>query len=130
MINKDTVSTPELSYLGDAVIELLVRERLIEKGVRGSGELNSEARAYITAGAQAKAAARILDLLDEKEEGVYRRARNSHTGHVPKSAQIAEYRAATALEALFGYLKIENREERMRELFLVAYPENKENNEV
>ncbi len=124
MINKDTLSTPELAYLGDAVFELLVRETLIEKGFRGSGELNAEAKKYVTAPAQAAAAERILPLLDEKEAGVYRRARNSHTGHVPKSAAIAEYRAATALEALFGYLKIENADGRIRELFSAAYPEN------
>ena len=123
-MNKDTVSTPELAYLGDAVLELLTRERLIEEGVRGSGELNAGAKKYVTASAQAEAAARILPLLDEKEEGVYRRARNSHTGHVPKSAGIAQYRAATALEALFGYLKIENAEGRIRELFSAAYPGN------
>ncbi len=123
-MNKDTVSTPDLAYLGDAVLELLTRERLIEEGVRGSGDLNTRAKKYVTASAQAEAAARILPLLDEQEEGVYRRARNSDTGHVPKSAGIAQYRAATALEALFGYLKIENAEGRIRELFSAAYPGN------
>ena len=57
------LGTPELAYLGDSVIELLVRQKLILNGVRGAGELNAAAKKYVTAGAQAQAAEKIFQFL-------------------------------------------------------------------
>ena len=75
----NTLGTPELAYLGDSVIELLVRQRLVLSGVCGAGNLNSCARKYITATAQAEAVQKILPILTEEEAGVFRRAKNHKT---------------------------------------------------
>jgi ribonuclease-3 family protein len=117
----NTLGTPELAYLGDSVIELLVRQRLVLSGVCGAGNLNSCARKYITATAQAEAVQKILPILTEEEAGVFRRAKNHKTTNVPKSASRAQYHAATGLEALFAYLFLKNQFERINFLFDMAF---------
>ena len=116
-----TLGTPELAYLGDSVIELLVRHRLIENGVRGAGELNAAAKKFVTAQAQADAAQKILPLLTEEEAAAFRRAKNHKTKSVPKSASPAQYHLATALEALFAYLYLKNENQRINALFDIAF---------
>ena len=119
-----TVSTAALAYLGDAVIELLVRKRLLERGYASAKSLNAHAREYVTAGAQAAAMARIAPCLSEEEDAVFHRGRNIGHTNTPKHATVAEYRTATGMEALFGFLHLTGREARAAELFSLAYPEN------
>ena len=97
-------STAALAYLGDSVWELLVRQMLVGKGISDSRHLNTEALGYVTASAQAAALKKILDALSEEENAVYHRGRNIGHTNVPKRATVMEYRMATGLEALFGYL--------------------------
>ena len=85
-----------LAYLGDAVIELWVRERLVRAGICSSHKLNEQAKRYVTAPAQALAMKRILPLLDAEENAIFRRGRNAGHTSLPKNATAAEYRAATA----------------------------------
>lgn len=117
------IASGDLAYLGDAAFELIVREHLILAGHSGAGRLNAQAKAYVTAKKQAEAAERILPALNEAEAGVYRRARNQSKAAVPHSATVAEYRKATALEALFAYLYLAGEHDRMRELFGIGFPE-------
>lgn len=117
------IASGDLAYLGDAAFELLVREHLILSGHSGAGRLNRMAKEYVTAVRQAEAAERILPVLNEVEAGVYRRARNQSKAAPPPSATTAEYRKATALEALFAYLYLVGEHDRMRELFTIGYPD-------
>ena len=119
----NTYSTASLAYLGDAVIEICVRERLVRAGVSSSAELNRRALDFVRASAQAQAMKNILPLLTEEEDAVFHRGRNIGHTNTPKSATVAEYRAATGMEALFGYLHLAGRQERIAELFGAAYPE-------
>ena len=123
-VNMKEVSREALAYLGDCVIELLVREHLVGLGISGSGNLNRASLAFVKASAQCKAMQNILPMLTEEETAIYKRGRNMSSGNVPKSATMAEYRTATGMEALFGYLHLQNDRERMVELFRVAYLEN------
>ncbi|MBQ2251865.1 MAG: ribonuclease III [Clostridia bacterium] len=118
-----TISSCELAYLGDAVIELLTRARLVEKGIHGAGNLNKAALGYVTAVAQSAALEKLLPALTEKETEVFKRGRNQHSASIPKSASAAQYRRATGFEALFGYLWLGGEHERAKYLFSVAYPE-------
>ena len=120
-LNPAELSTPSLAYLGDCVMELCVRTRLLQRGFSTSRTLNAEALNYVRAGAQADAVERILPILTEEETAVYRRGRNIGHTNVPKSATVAQYRMATGLEVLFGYLYVTGRQERIDELFLLAY---------
>ena len=120
------ISAPALAYLGDCVLELCVRELLVEKGLSTSAHLNEKALDYVRAPAQAEAMKRILPLLTETEESYFRRGRNLGHGSVPKRATVSEYRAATGMEALFGYLHLTGQADRIRELFALAYPQTEE----
>ncbi len=115
------ISTAALAYLGDSVLELCVREMLVERGVSSAKNLNAAALRFVKAEAQADAITRILPHLTEEENAAYRRGRNIGHTNVPKSATVAQYRLATGLEALFGYLKYLGRQERIDELFALAY---------
>lgn len=122
MIALNEVTTPALAYLGDCVLELLVRETLVARGLAKSGQLHEAALHYVCAPEQAAAIERLLPLLTEEEAGVYRRGRNSSHLNIPKSARPAEYRMATGMEVLFGYLHLKGEQARLRELFALAYP--------
>ena len=105
MTDKRADITPAaLAYLGDSVIEVLARERLVSAGIPDSARLNLAAAKYVRATVQSDAVERILPLLDEAEAAVYRRARNIGHTNTPRSASPAEYRRATGMEALFGWL--------------------------
>ena len=119
-IDLKQVSTAALAYLGDSVFELMVRQMLVEKGITDSRHLNTEALKYVTASAQAAAVKKILGALSEEEDAVYHRGRNIGHTNVPKHATVMEYRMATGLETLFGYLHLTGRSERIEELFALS----------
>ena len=116
------MSTASLAYLGDCVIELFVRERLTRAGISSSKNLNREALKFVSAPAQAAAVKNVLELLTEEEAGFFRRGKNMAHMNVPKNATPSEYRAATGMETLFGFLHLSGNTERARELFALAYP--------
>lgn len=122
MFDPRTAGSQALAYLGDAALEVLVRTRLVESGYTSSKSLNAHALEYVRAGAQAKAMERIAPVLCEEENAVFHRGRNMGHGTHPKSATVGEYRNATGMEALFGYLSITGQRTRMQELFDLAYP--------
>lgn len=111
------MSPVTLAFIGDAVFGLLVREHLIASGITKAGALHKQAVGYVKAGAQAVAAEHIQELLTPDEHDMFRRGRNANTTHVPKNANPADYRHATGLEALFGYLYLCGRQARVRQLF-------------
>ncbi len=122
---------PALAYLGDAVMELFVREHLVASGLAHSAALNRAALKFVRASAQAAAADRLLPLLTEEETAWFHRGRNSKHLNYPKNADPADYRKATGLEVLFGYLHETGQESRARELFAAGYelPEKSTKNE-
>ena len=115
------ISTAALAYLGDSVLELCVREMLVKRGVSSAKNLNSVALRFVKAEAQADAIMKILPILTEEENAAYRRGRNIGHTNVPKSATVGQYRMATGFEALFGYLWLTDKKDRINELFLLAY---------
>lgn len=110
-----------LAYIGDAALELIVRRYLLSLKLTGSGKLNSLALRFVRATAQSAAVELLLPELTEEEEYIYRRGRNAHSISIPKSASAVEYRRATGLEALFGWLDLERKADRADELFAAAY---------
>ena len=107
------MSTSQLAYLGDAVLELMVRKKLIEEGHARPQEL---AVKYVTAVAQSAAAERLADVFTDDGADVYRRGRNNtHTS--PKSASHAQYSRATGIECVFAYVYLCGDADRLAELF-------------
>ena len=111
------ISTLGLAHLGDGVFELMVRSWLCLHGKATSKGLHKATVRYVAAPAQAKAVEKILPLLTEEEGDVFRRGRNTSPHSVPQNASRADYQAATGLEALFGWLWLQGRRERLNQLF-------------
>ena len=110
-----------LSYLGDAVWELMVREHIFKTVPHSNKKANQMALSFVTAKAQCEALEKILPVLSEEENEIFRWGRNTKVHSVPRSASPEEYRRATGLEVLFGYLYMTKNEERYRELFETAF---------
>ena len=115
------VSASSLAYLGDAYMELLVRRYLIGEGAKKGEHPSQGALKFVTASAQSAALEVILTSLTEAEADVYRRGRNCVHANVPRHATLAEYRRATGLECLFGYLSLTEQTARAETLFRQAY---------
>ncbi len=105
-----------LAYIGDTVFDLYVRTELIISTDLTAHGLHVAAAKRVCAAAQAKGCKKIAGLLTDDEAAVFRRGRNAHMGTVPKNASIADYRAATGVEAVIGWLYLKGEDERMGEL--------------
>lgn len=111
-----------LAYLGDAALEVMVRERLVML-CPDNASCHAAALEYVTASKQAEAARRLRDLLTPEEKAVFIGARNAKAHSAPQHADPYEYRLATGFEALFGWLYRRGEHDRMEELFRSAYPD-------
>lgn len=111
------VSSLGLAHLGDGVFELMVRSWLVLRGKATSRGLHKATVRFVAAPAQAAMVKKLEGVLTEEEADVFRRGRNTSPHMVPKAASREEYQTATALEALFGYLYLQGRTERLNELF-------------
>lgn len=121
--NLGQISSLGLAYLGDGVYELMVRTWLCLHGKATNKGMHQAALHYVAAPAQASRARKILPVLTQQEQEVFRRGRNSRTATVPKGASMAQYHMATALEALFGYLYLRGETERLNQLFTMMMEE-------
>lgn len=111
------LSPLNLAFVGDGVYELLVRQHLVRQGSMPMGKLHRKAVTLVCARAQSHAAELLLPLLTEEETAIYKRGRNASSAGVPRHSDPADYRRATGVEALFGWLYLENRIERVNQLF-------------
>lgn len=110
-----------LAYLGDAVYEEMVREKLVLTANMPVKKLHTAGVARVRAAFQSKAVEVLLPLLSEEETAIFMRGRNATANTVPKSSSPIEYRRATGFECLFGYLKLIGAGERLRELFEIVW---------
>ena len=106
-----------LAHVGDAVYELLVRSRLCMENRTAVTQLHRMTVSQVNAAAQAQAAEKIFPVLTDEERSVYKRGRNAKVNSVPHHAEIAQYHAATGLEALFGWLYLNGANDRLNTLF-------------
>ncbi len=112
-----TYSPITLAFVGDAVYELLVRQYIAQHMNAPANKLHLKAVERVCCTFQSQAFARIEPVLTQEEADVFRRGRNSSTQRVPKHAKPVEYRRATGVEALFGYLYLKGDNQRIEELF-------------
>ena len=113
-----------LAFLGDAVYSLLVRNMLSLAANKPTGKLHKESIYYVNAAFQAQMVKELLPSLTEDEVAVFKRGRNAHSSHSPKNQSDADYRYATGLEALYGYLYLCGNTERIKELFEISTYKN------
>lgn len=113
-VNPKELSTLSLAYIGDAVFELMVRTELMSKYNTTAGKLHQKAKKIVNAKAQAEMYFRIEKEFTETEAAVFKRGRNAKSATVPKNASLIDYRHATGLEAVFGYLYLTGNFERLK----------------
>ena len=111
------ISSIGLAHMGDAVYELLVRTYLCAHGKATGKGLHRATVELVCAPKQAELSEKILSTLSPEEEAVFKRGRNANVHTIPHNASRAQYSQATALEALFGWLYLMGRQERINELF-------------
>ena len=112
-----TYSPLTLAFVGDCVFDMIIRTVIVERANRSPHDLHKMKSAIVKAKTQAELGEALQEELDEEEQAVYRRGRNAKSGTTAKNASIGDYRKATALEALIGYLYLQNKEDRI--LYLV-----------
>lgn len=117
-MNVKEINVLVLAYLGDTIYENYVRRNLIARGIGNVNDLQKESISYVSAKAQASFLQKMIEasFLSEEEMDVVKRARNYKTTSHPKNCDIVTYKLATGLEALIGYLSLENKMERIDEI--------------
>ena len=118
MLHSIDYNSLTLAYLGDAIYEVYIRNYLIQKGIIKVNNLQHEAIKYVSANSQRKILENLINnnYLTDTEMIVMNRARNHKGTRHPKSTDIVTYKYATALEAIFGYLYLENNLKRIEEI--------------
>lgn len=116
-IKPQEVSSLALAYIGDAVYELFVRTLVLSKGNAPVNKLHKQSKEYVNAKGQAEIYKKIAQYFTEEEKSVFRRGRNAKSYTTPKNMDIGDYRHATGLEAVFGYLYLKGDVKRALELF-------------
>lgn len=115
--NAKLLSPLTLAFLGDVVYELLVRETLIQERERPVGKLHELSAGQVRASAQSEVYRLLQEYVTEEELSILKRGRNAAPAHTPKNASPIDYRRATGVEALFGYLYLTGQYGRIQELF-------------
>ena len=104
------------AYIGDAVYELYIRNKLINETNLKPHKLHIEAIKYVKAKSQAEMLNKIYEMLTDEEKDIVRRGRNTQNHHLPKNSNVQEYMYATAFEALIGYLYLYEHQDRLEQL--------------
>lgn len=113
-----TYSPLTLAFVGDCIYDLVIRTIVVERGNTAPGVLHTKKSSIVKAQAQAAQADALMEELTAEEQAVYRRGRNAHSHSVAKNASIGDYRKATGLEALYGFLYLTDQTDRL--LWLIA----------
>ena len=116
MADPRALSPLNLAFVGDCIFDLMLRTLLVMRANRPAHELHVKKSSIAKAQTQAQLAQVLEDMLTEEELAVLKRGRNAKSATAAKNASIVDYRKATGLEALMGYLYLSGREERMLEL--------------
>ena len=112
-----------LAYIGDCVYDLVIRTVVVERGNEPANKLHKKTVAYVKAQTQSAMIEALLPYLTEEEEAVYKRGRNAKSYTSAKNASIGDYRKATGMEALVGYLYLTGQEARIMELIKTGLKE-------
>lgn len=129
--NKEILSYSLLSlaFLGDSIHSAFVRGKLVNDKTYKVKELHSKATKFVKASSQSYVLENLFEILTEEEKRIVGSAKNSKTNNIAKNASIKDYKNATALESLFGFLALSNNFERLNLLLNFSYDiiKNKEN---
>ncbi|MCL1996976.1 MAG: ribonuclease III [Defluviitaleaceae bacterium] len=122
----EALSPGALAYIGDAVFEVMVRERIVK--TYSIHQLHKKAMPYVSAKGQSQMYNKLLEIATEEEAAILKRGRNFNA-KAPKSATVLEYRHATGVEALFGYLYLKGKNDRLYHIFEIVYTDKESDKE-
>ena len=105
-----------LAYMGDAIYELVIRTKVVNRGNTQVNKLHKRTAGLVKAQTQANLYMLLEEELTEEELAVYKRGRNAKSATMAKNATMKDYRMATGFEALMGWLYLSGRLERLTEL--------------
>ncbi|MCD7906247.1 MAG: ribonuclease III [Clostridium sp.] len=111
-----TYSPLVLAYIGDAVYELMIRSKVINKGSMQVNKMHKHSAEMVKASAQASLVKALQEELTAEELAAYKRGRNAKSVTMAKHATMIDYRMATGLEALVGWLFLNGQYDRLVEL--------------
>lgn len=120
MVEPAKMNTTALAYLGDAVFETFIRERILQTGQTHADRLHKSGVKYVCAAGQAKVIKFLLPIFSEEEAALIKRAKNHKSATKPRNVDHVTYKWATAFEALIGYLYLSGQKERLEDLMLRA----------
>jgi len=109
-----------LAFIGDGIYDLIIRTMIVEQGNAPVNKLHKRVSNLVKASAQMELFHKIEEKLTEEELAVYKRGRNAKSFTSAKNATMTEYRTATGLEALIGYLYLDNQFSRILELIIMG----------
>lgn len=109
-----------LAYMGDCIFDLCVRTHLLQQANMPANKLHQKSKALVNATSQSKMYKQLLEIATEEEASILKRGRNAHSNTKAKNATMIDYKNATGLEALFGYLYLKGEKERIDELFKIC----------
>jgi ribonuclease III family protein len=124
-ISPEELSAGTLAYIGDSVFEMYSRIHVLKHRMDKTNDLHKENIRFVNATSQANTARRILPYLSEKEISIFKRGRNAKSNLSAKNSTIVDYRVATGLEALIGYLYLAGETERLDSLFDLMFTEKR-----
>lgn len=111
-----TYSPLSFAFVGDAVFSMIIRAYLVANGNTSANMLHKMSSRYVKAESQSKMSEYIAGMLTEEEADIFKRGKNTHVNGHTRSASLYDYKCATGLEALFGYLYLSGENARMMEL--------------
>ena len=109
-----------LAYMGDCIFDLCVREYLLKQANMPANKLHQKSKALVNATSQSKMYKSLIDMVSEEEKAILKRGRNANSNTKAKNATMIDYKNATGLEALFGYLYLKGEQQRINELFKIC----------
>lgn len=115
-VNPRQYSPLALAFIGDSIYDLIIRTKVVSKANAPVNKLHGQCRAFVKASAQAKIAHMIMEELTPDEQAVFKRGRNAKSASVPKNANLMDYKNATGLEALIGFLYLQGNLDRIIEI--------------
>ena len=118
MNNIDNLNSLTLAYLGDSIYDIYIRKSLIDKGITKVNKLQEESIKYVSAKGQSFYVKDMIgnNYFSDDEISVIHRARNHKSHKAPKNTDVSDYKYATGLEALIGYLYLNNNKDRIDEI--------------
>lgn len=116
----DVYNSLGLAFMGDAVLALMIRRHLMKTSIRSVDELSREAAKFVCSKAQSEMYFALEPILSSEELDIMKRGRNAKSHSHPKNARVSDYRRATGLEALFGWIYLIGDTGRAEELFALC----------